>query len=123
MIEPTASRSGRKRNLAAPREANGNNVSDQYSQEPEGDSQDGADIAGRVNKLMASLGRRTNERDEALRRAEAAEADLAAAKTALESRPEPRIDMNRPLRQPAPQPSPVEALHSVSWSDLGVRDR
>ncbi len=95
-------------------------MSDQYSQEPEGDSQDGADIAGRVNKLMASLGKRTNERDEALRRAAAAEADLAAAQAALESRPEPRIDPNRAPRQSYRPPDPEEALRNASWEEFGM---
>jgi hypothetical protein len=95
---------------------------DQDSQEPQGNSQDGSDLGNRVNGLMSSLGKRTNERDIAIARAEAAEADLAIVTAALESRPEPRMDANNPRRQPAPPPDPIEGLRNTSWSGFGFEE-
>lgn len=95
---------------------------DQDSQEPQGNSQDGSDLGNRVNGLMSSLGKRTNERDAALARAEAAEADLAAAREALQSRPEPRMDANNPRRQTPTPPDPQEALKGATWEQFGFEE-
>lgn len=95
-------------------------MTDQYSQEPQGDSQDGNDLLARVNGLMSVVGKRTNERDQALARAEAAEAELQAAHEALESRPEPRMDPNRAPKAPYRQPEPMEALKGASWDEFGM---
>jgi len=94
---------------------------DQDSQEPDGNSQDGNDLGNRVNGLMSSLGKRTNERDAALARAAELERQLAEAQAALESRPEPRIDLNR-ARPQRFEPDPMDALKNAPWEAFGFRD-
>ena len=94
---------------------------DQDSQEPDGNSQDGNDLGNRVNGLMSSLGKRTNERDAALARAAELERQLAEAQAALESRPEPYIDKNR-VRSSYPTPDPMDAVKNASWESFGFRD-
>ncbi len=69
-------------------------------------SQDGSDIAKRINGLMSTLGKRTQERDDALRRL----ADLEQQLTDLdefstqeddaEPEPEPYVDPNNPRKSP-----------------------
>lgn len=67
-------------------------------------SQDG-DLSKRINGLMSTLGKRTQERDALSRELEAVRAQLAASDVD-DDEPEPiRIDPNNPRRTPTRTPS------------------
>jgi hypothetical protein len=92
------------------------------TQEAEADSL-ASSVSDRVSGIMKTLGTRTRERDLALQEAAEAQAELHAIRAQLEqSQNPPALDYNRPLRQPAAQPTAADALNTVSWADLGVAD-
>jgi hypothetical protein len=83
--------------------------------------QPGSDIVSRFKGLQASLQKRTTERDTALAEAAAAQAELEAVRSQIESAPrEPLVDYNRAPKQRYENPDP---LANISWSEIGLPDR
>lgn len=90
------------------------------------DEQDGSDLVSRLNGLMGALGKRTSERDAAIARAEAAEAEVAALRAGQDEQPERSYTPPNPrkVREPLPvDDDPLGALKGASWGDIGVTIR
>lgn len=105
-------------------------MSAQNSPEPAGQNspdaeQDGSDLVQRLNGLMSTVGRRTQERDAAISRAEAAEAQLAELRNQLDSTAaDAPVDKNRDRSVPESKPrDPFEALRGLSWEEFGQGNR
>ncbi len=79
---------------------------------------EGNDLNSRLNGLMSTLGRRTQERDDALARLADMENELAAARQLLDSRPEARITVPpNPMARTVPlEPDP----RSITWGAVGL---
>jgi hypothetical protein len=77
-----------------------------------------------IKGFQRLVSRKESERQAAIARAEAAEAELEELRTRVPPEPEPYIDPNRarPYRPPAPPPTSqgyLDSLEGLTWGDLG----
>ena len=96
---------------------------DQDSQDGESQNSQDGNLPARLNGLMSSLGKRTQERDQALQQAQALQAELDEMRATLDAAPEPHVYHFNPRKAtPSRDASdPFASLQDVGWDALGSR--